>query len=141
MARLLSPHFSEDEFWCHGSDQGTCSCGHQCYVDPKLLEALEQLRYNIGGYPLEISSGYRCRQHNRAIGGASNSQHCQGTAADVICPAQLSMGEFVWYASQLPFDGFGIYDRGGYGNGWLHLDCRYGYNSWGPIQSRDYWEG
>lgn len=140
---MLSKHFSESEFWCRGQDQGTCNCGHSLYIDSRLIDLLEQLRDNIGGYPLEISSGYRCRVHNAspAVGGASSSQHCQGTAADVICPAQLSHAEFLWYASQLPFDGIGSYDRGGYGQGWLHLDVRDGASSYGPLEGRYYWEG
>lgn len=137
---MLSKHFSENEFWCQGEDQGTCSCGHSLYVDQRLIDLLEQLRSNIGG-PLEISSGYRCRVHNKAIGGASSSQHCDGTAADVICPDHLSTGEFLWYVSQLPFDGIGVYDRGGYGSGWIHVDVREGGSSWGPVEGRYFWEG
>lgn len=133
---MLSKHFSESEFWCRGQDQGTCNCGHSLYIDSRLIDLLEQLRDNIGGYPLEISSGYRCRVHNRSLDqSATNSQHCLGTAADVIIPSQLTKGEFLWYIEQLPFDGVGVYSN------FIHLDVRDGGNSWGPISSRYYWEG
>lgn len=136
MARLLSPHFSEDEFWCHGSDYGQCSCNHSLYVDQRLIDLLEQLRYNVGGYPLTVNSGYRCREYNRNLeGSATNSQHCRGTAADVALPVQLSKGEFLWYIEQLPFDGVGVYSN------FIHLDVREDGTSYGPITSRYYWEG
>jgi zinc D-Ala-D-Ala carboxypeptidase len=37
--------------------------------------------------PVFISSGYRSPEVNRAVGGAQNSQHTQGQAADFKCPA------------------------------------------------------
>lgn len=37
--------------------------------------------------PVFISSGYRSPEVNRAVGGAVNSQHTQGQAADFKCPA------------------------------------------------------
>jgi len=97
MAKKLSEHFSEDEFWCRGQDQGTCNCGHSLKIDSRLIELLEELRDITGGKPLHINSGYRCPDHNAAVGGVSNSQHTKGTAADVARPAHLSFDEFAWY--------------------------------------------
>lgn len=33
--------------------------------------------------PITINSGFRTLEHNKAIGGAPNSQHCDGTAIDL----------------------------------------------------------
>jgi hypothetical protein len=50
----------------------------------RLAEGLEQVQA-LTGFPLEISSGYRCAELNRRVGGAEISQHTQGQAADFTC--------------------------------------------------------
>lgn len=35
------------------------------------------------GHPIKVTSGYRCRALNSAVGGASNSSHMYGYAADI----------------------------------------------------------
>lgn len=114
-----SQHFSADELRCHG--EGCCDGGVQ-HISPRLLDLLEQLRYNTGGLPLEISCAYRCPIHNAEVGGAKYSQHQYGTAADVLRPDHLSYGEFKWYVDQLPFDGIGIYED----QDFIHVDVRNG---------------
>ena len=42
----------------------------------------EPLREWVGG-PIKINSFYRCEELNRAIGGSSRSQHCEGRAMDI----------------------------------------------------------
>jgi zinc D-Ala-D-Ala carboxypeptidase len=42
----------------------------------------EPLRKFVGG-PIRINSFYRCEELNRAIGGSSRSQHCEGRAIDL----------------------------------------------------------
>ena len=49
-----------------------------------LAEGLEQVQI-LTGFPLEISSGYRCPELNRCVGGARSSQHTRGQAADFTC--------------------------------------------------------
>ena len=51
-----------------------------------LAQGLERVRL-LTGHALEISSGYRCAELNRRVGGAHNSQHVQGLAADFTCAA------------------------------------------------------
>lgn len=46
---------------------------------------LEHVRVLLG-VPILISSGYRCPLLNDAVGGAADSQHMQGEAADFIAP-------------------------------------------------------
>lgn len=134
-ADMLSTHFGKNEFWCRGLEQGTCHCNHSRNINPRLLELLEQLRSNIGNLPLFIHSGYRCPEHNLAVGGARFSQHTAGNAADLAVPSGLSFDDFHWYVSQLPFDGIGLYPRGSH-DGWIHVDVRDG-----GIGSKIYWNG
>jgi zinc D-Ala-D-Ala carboxypeptidase len=49
-----------------------------------LAQGLEQVQL-LTGFPLEISSGYRCAELNRRVGGEKTSQHTQGQAADFTC--------------------------------------------------------
>ncbi len=42
----------------------------------------EPLRKFVSG-PIRINSFYRCEELNRAIGGSSRSQHCEGRAFDL----------------------------------------------------------
>ena len=43
--------------------------------------ALQPIRSNLG-YPIRITSGYRCQIVNKLAGGSGTSQHCRGEAAD-----------------------------------------------------------
>jgi zinc D-Ala-D-Ala carboxypeptidase len=70
----LSAHFSLSEFRC------PCGC-NQVVVHPALIETLEDIR-EFAGIPIQITSGYRCRAHNAAVGGKPNSAHLLGEAAD-----------------------------------------------------------
>jgi hypothetical protein len=51
----------------------------------RLARGLDRIRLLLG-HPLDISSGYRSPALNAAVGGARNSQHSQGLAADFGCP-------------------------------------------------------
>jgi hypothetical protein len=57
---------------------------------PEHIENFKKLAENIFqpirdhfGKPIRISSGYRSKELNTAIGGALSSQHCQGEAIDI----------------------------------------------------------
>lgn len=49
-----------------------------------LAKGLEQVQI-LTEFPLDISSGYRCPDLNRRVGGARTSQHTKGQAADFTC--------------------------------------------------------
>lgn len=49
----------------------------------KLAMNLQALRDYVGK-PIKINSGYRSPYHNEMIGGAKNSQHVLGKAADIV---------------------------------------------------------
>ncbi|WP_349264005.1 YcbK family protein [Longimicrobium sp.] len=71
----LSAHFDSNEFRCK-------HCRGIVPISPALIACLEAIRAGTGK-PLVVVSGYRCPAHNKAVGGASASQHLFGTAADI----------------------------------------------------------
>jgi len=52
----------------------------------RLAETLERVRRALDGHVMTITSGYRSEELNRVVGGSKDSMHCQGLAADFICP-------------------------------------------------------
>lgn len=49
-----------------------------------IVEILDPVR-EIIGIPIKINSGYRSPELNTIVGGAVNSQHIKGEAADITC--------------------------------------------------------
>ncbi|CAL9420139.1 D-Ala-D-Ala carboxypeptidase family metallohydrolase [Streptomyces sp. enrichment culture] len=50
----------------------------------KTMWKLEAMRRQLGDVPITISSGFRSYSCNSAVGGASNSRHLYGDAADLV---------------------------------------------------------
>jgi hypothetical protein len=46
---------------------------------------LERVRHLLG-FPVRVTSGYRCPELNKLVGGAPDSQHVRGEAVDFVCP-------------------------------------------------------
>ena len=100
-----------------------CKCGKYCNgfpvePDKKLIKTLETIRDHFG-VPVTVSSGIRCKTHNTNVGGASQSQHMKGTAADIKVKG-ISPSEVVKYAESL------MPNTGGIGtyNTFTHIDVR-----------------
>ena len=75
-----SAHFSFTEFSCKcGGRYASC---RRIWIIRNHIQRLEAYRAKIGR-GVSIVSGCRCLGHNRAVGGASNSQHLYGTASDI----------------------------------------------------------
>mgnify|MGYP002801628048 FL=1 len=70
------PNFKKAEFKC---PCGKCN-GYGNGIATTLVETLQELRNKYG--KLQITSGYRCVAHNKAVGGSTNSKHTKGQAAD-----------------------------------------------------------
>lgn len=56
------------------------------------------------GHPVRITSGYRCSALNKAVGGASNSQHANGQAVDIDVVNQSNISVFNWIRKNCTFD-------------------------------------
>lgn len=88
---------------------------------PELYDALEALRYHIGNKPVNVVSGYRCHTHNTKVGGAKNSQHMHGRAADIMVDGMSPKDVAVTastYVPQLRNGGIGVYPT------FTHIDVR-----------------
>ena len=106
-------HFRREEF--------ACKCG-KCGgypVEPKeaFVRKLDAFRERVGE-PVYINSGIRCQQHNEAVGGANNSRHLYGDAADIRCPGKTPRELYAIADKLLPNGGVGLYDWG------IHVDTR-----------------
>lgn len=76
-----SAHFKKAEFKCKCGGR-YCNGYPAGNTNAKLLNILEKIRAHYGR-PVNIRSGQRCNRHNANIGGAKNSAHKKGKAADI----------------------------------------------------------
>lgn len=117
----LTEHFELHEFACH---DGTAypAAWIQSRLMP-LCTALEALLARCGARPVRILSGYRSPGYNEHVGGAKQSQHMEGRAADIavegLAPSQvyaiaLAMSE----RGEIEIGGLGLYPE------WIHIDVR-----------------
>lgn len=103
-------------------------------ADAKIIGAITALIENVLdparkalGKPIIINSGYRSLEHNKKIGGAVNSQHCKGEAADIELGAQSKQENkllFDYIKNNLEFDQ--LIDEKNLS--WVHVSYRKGAN-------------
>ena len=108
----LTTHFNITEFHCKGT---SCNCKETLH-DPALSAYLQKIREHFEK-PLRITSGYRCKTHNAAVGGTANSQHATGQAADFYISGVTPV-EIAKFAESIGVLGIGLYDD------FVHIDTR-----------------
>lgn len=111
----ISKNFKLREFQCKDGSQ-------LVKVDSQLLHKLQKLR-DLINRPIIIVSGYRTASHNKNVGGAKNSLHLQGKAADILV-YEISSNTLAKQAEQVGFNGIGIYKS------FLHVDVRNKKTKW-----------
>ena len=85
-------------------------------------KVFEPLREAVNG-PIKINSFYRCEELNKAIGGSSRSQHCQGRAIDIDDVYGYVSNSYMYYyiKDNLDFDQL-IWEFGTDTEpGWVHV--------------------
>lgn len=140
----LSKHFQLSEFKCH--DGVMPPANFQTTIKPT-VEFLEALRLSINIFiwsktgkvknvGIAITSGYRHEKYNADCGGAKDSRHVSGHAAD-IKPTIPYDNIFTYdvfcdlcevvdsYFPSRPYR-LGFYPSKGNG-AWIHIDCAYGF--------------
>ena len=81
------------------------------------MRKLDAFRERVGE-PVYINSGIRCAAHNAAVGGADDSRHMYGDAADIRCDGKTPE-QLYEIADEIFCDGgVGLYDWG------IHVDDR-----------------
>ncbi len=115
----LSTNFSLSEF---ASADGTAPNKEVLKNLTELAKNLEVLRKHLG-QPIRVTSGFRSREHNRKIGGAVNSFHVLGMAADIqvakMKPEYVAKAiELLIAEGKMKEGGLGIYRT------WVHYDIR-----------------
>lgn len=83
----LSDHFAVKEF---ASKSGTKIYSDTVLISAKLIKTLERLRTTLaaskyGCSKIIVTSGFRTKAHDIAVGGSGTGQHTLGKAADIIC--------------------------------------------------------
>ena len=112
----LTHDFSAAEF--------VCADGSEHFIDCALLAMLQAIRSHFAK-PVTITSGYRSPEYNRRVGGATNSYHVQGMAADFAIYGVPIRNVHAWCNHAFPNSGLGLYVRSSAnGWGWIHIDSR-----------------
>ena len=75
-----------------------------------------QIARDWAGIPFDISSGYRCPEHNKAIGGVSDSAHMKAIAADIKVKSSRERFLILFGLKEAGFTRFGI------GENFIHVD-------------------
>lgn len=111
----LSANFKVSEFRCNdGSDK--------ILIDSDLVAILQKIRDKFKK-PISINSGYRTPSYNAKIGGATNSYHTKGSAADIKV-ANVLPQTIAEYCESIGVKGIGC------GANYIHVDTR---------KKRSYW--
>lgn len=116
-------YFKPHEFACKCG--GKYCDGSVDKVDLRMVKKLDDIREHFG-QPTIITSGVRCAQHNKNVGGVSNSQHLYGKASDFVVQNVPARDVYNYANTQI------MPGAGGLGKypDFTHLDVRDNYSRW-----------
>ena len=137
---LLSEHFTLGEMLrsqtaeAHNIPNIPLKC-HITALQNLCQRCLEPTRQHFG-LPIQVTSGYRCPQVNRLVGGAETSQHMKGEAADITVPRkywpfcctaseQIARLLYKWMRDSVDYDQLILEHHGS--TWWVHVSCRVDY--------------
>lgn len=95
-------------------------------LDRLVTRVLDKIR-DGWGRPIIVTSGYRCKELNAAVGGTHYSQHLKGQAADIVSDDFEAFRRFVRrWCKDNEFDQC-IFEHSG-GREWIHISYVEGRN-------------
>ncbi|CAM5292138.1 D-Ala-D-Ala carboxypeptidase family metallohydrolase [Streptomyces viridifaciens] len=121
-------HFDWSEFTSHdgsGFGGGNVGSGEVQEDVRRTMYKLEALRKKAGDRAITVNSGFRSTSYNAQVGGASNSMHTYGVAAD-IAVSGLSTLSVYRIAETCGFSGLETYTVS-----WQHVDSRVEHGNYG----------
>ncbi len=125
-------HFDWTEFYSHdgsGFGGGNVSSTQVKANVRRLMYKLEAVRKKAGNSSITINSGFRSVAYNASVGGASNSMHTYGVAADIVVSGYSTLSVYR-IAETCGFSGLEAYTHS-----WQHVDSRVEY----PYGSQSWW--
>ena len=129
MATRISKNFTLEEFTASATAKArgitnvpsTQQVANLCALVHNILQPLRDAM----GEEIKIGSGYRCPKLNVAVGGAIDSQHMYGQAADLCIDGDKIKGKrwFDWIKAHVVFDQL-IMEHNAKGSYWVHVSFR-----------------
>lgn len=134
---LLSEHFHLSEMLASETAEerhipNTPRKDHIMAMQNLAVRCLEPTRQHFG-LPIQITSGFRSPDLNKAVKGATNSQHLEGEAADITIPRrywpfcytsqeQIARLLYTWMKDNIDLDQLILEHSGPIW--WVHVSCR-----------------
>ena len=94
-------------------------------INALMEECLDKVR-ELWGKPIGVNSGYRSAELNRAVGGAKNSQHTKGEAADITAGGRENNRKLFDMICESGIEFDQLIDESNYK--WLHISYCKDYN-------------
>ena len=94
-------------------------------INALMDECLDKVR-DMWGKPIGVNSGYRSPELNRAVGGAKNSQHIKGEAADITAGGRENNRKLFDMICESGIEFDQLIDESNYK--WLHISYCKDYN-------------
>jgi len=114
-------YFTREEVGCK------CGCTYDEHLHPtggmdaEFMGSLDELRHDCG-FPLPVTSGFRCRRHDERVGSSSmpgGGPHTTGRAVDIRITDAGKRDRLVALSRRYGFVGIGV------ARGFVHLDMCY----------------
>ncbi|BES69726.1 hypothetical protein RE428_07890 [Marinobacter nanhaiticus D15-8W] len=119
MAKTDWKNFQDTELQCHCGE-----CGPETWrkIDPDFMDSVQVLRERLG-FPLPISSAYRCPNHPDERKKSKPGSHSRGLAIDLQVSGDKALRVLAAVMSMGFAAGVGIAQNGPHASRFIHLDA------------------